>query len=153
MGSGVIIYIYIYISVLKEWFSHSKVYMWNTQSHRQHRDRISLLSLFQGKKSRLKMRTERKYACVYFVDYLTTLLLSRLCSTDKGWIGEDMDGSGCDVTNISSRNFLKILGKIAKTFRITFVLTDIRTKHLPRSTCSATCKYVWAICYADSSRS
>jgi hypothetical protein len=42
----------------KDWFRHSKVERGNTQTYRQHCDRISLLSFFQNKESRLKTRKE-----------------------------------------------------------------------------------------------
>jgi hypothetical protein len=38
-----------------DWFRHSKVDRWDTQTHRQHGDRISLLLFFQNMESRLKM--------------------------------------------------------------------------------------------------
>jgi hypothetical protein len=39
----------------KDWYRHSKVNWGDSQTHRQHGDRISLLSLFQNKESRQKM--------------------------------------------------------------------------------------------------
>jgi hypothetical protein len=39
----------------KDWFSYSKVNMGDTQTHRQHGDRISLLLLIQSKESSLKV--------------------------------------------------------------------------------------------------
>jgi hypothetical protein len=48
MESGATIYI---TKINKDWFSHSKV---KGGIHRQHGDRINLISFFQNKESRLK---------------------------------------------------------------------------------------------------
>jgi hypothetical protein len=53
MGSGAMIYIPYFMKI---GFRHSKVNKGNSQTHRQHGDRISLLSLFQNKENRLKMK-------------------------------------------------------------------------------------------------
>jgi hypothetical protein len=45
----------IHIEFHKNWFGHSEVNMGNSQTHRQHGYRISLLSLFQNKESKLKI--------------------------------------------------------------------------------------------------
>jgi hypothetical protein len=57
-GSGVMIHIHKY------WCRHSKVEGWDTQTYRQHRNRISLLFVFQNKLC-------RKLPVVYrILDYL-----------------------------------------------------------------------------------
>jgi hypothetical protein len=43
-----------------DWFSHSKVDGGDIQTHRQHGDRISLLSFFKNKESMLKLRKNEK---------------------------------------------------------------------------------------------
>jgi hypothetical protein len=51
MGSGVMIYIPSFIKIVS---GVQKLIGGNSQTHRQHGDRISLLSFFQNKEIRLK---------------------------------------------------------------------------------------------------
>jgi hypothetical protein len=54
MGSGAMIY--IPTKFHKDWFNHSKVDKGDTQTYRQHDDRISFLLFVQNKENRLKAK-------------------------------------------------------------------------------------------------
>jgi hypothetical protein len=51
MDSGATIH---YTNFHKDWFRHSKVNRGDSQTHRQHGDRISLRLFFENKESRLR---------------------------------------------------------------------------------------------------
>jgi hypothetical protein len=55
-GAMIYIYIYIYTKFNKNSFCHSKVNKGDTEKHRQHDDRISLLLIFQKKEIRPKIK-------------------------------------------------------------------------------------------------